>query len=100
VTDTNRRTITKMLGLGTVCSVPLATVSSLLPNVSSAAALVDPASEKAKGLQYTGSSETDGSSCSVCALFQGGEAETGPCPLFAGEEVKATGLCSAFVPKA
>ena len=99
MTDTNRRTVTKLLGLSTVCSVPFVTVTSLLPRALLAATVVDPASAEAKALQYKHVSETVGSACRVCVLYQGAQAETGPCPIFPGQEVKATGWCSAFTPK-
>jgi hypothetical protein len=37
-----------------------------------------------------------GQQCSNCVLFQGGDAAWGGCPLFAGQQVKATGWCSAY----
>lgn len=37
-----------------------------------------------------------GQKCSNCALYQGGSSEWGGCPLFAGQQVKATGWCSAY----
>lgn len=37
-----------------------------------------------------------GQQCSNCALYQGGDAAWGGCPLFAGQQVKATGWCSAY----
>ena len=38
----------------------------------------------------------EGSSCSGCQLFSGGDAEEGPCAIFPGHQVKATGWCSAW----
>ncbi len=37
-----------------------------------------------------------GQQCANCVLFQGGDAEWGGCPLFAGKVVKRTGWCSAY----
>jgi len=37
-----------------------------------------------------------GQQCSNCALFQGGDAAWGGCPIFAGKQVKATGWCNAY----
>lgn len=37
-----------------------------------------------------------GQQCSNCALFQGGDAGWGGCPIFAGKQVKATGWCNAY----
>ncbi len=98
MTDLNRRKITQYIGLGTVFSVPLAAVTSVLSRTASAA-LVDPSSAPAQALQYTATSTTDGAACGLCALYQGAEAEQGPCPLFTGQEVSAAGWCSAFVLK-
>ncbi|MEE4360735.1 MAG: high-potential iron-sulfur protein [Pseudomonadales bacterium] len=36
--------------------------------------------------------------CGGCALYMG-EGEYAPCTIFQGREVKATGWCSAWVPK-
>lgn len=38
--------------------------------------------------------------CGNCALFQGGAAATGACPLFAGKQVSSKGWCSAYNKKA
>ena len=53
----------------------------------------------AKALHYTGQSTEAGKSCGNCALYQGGTAATGPCPIFPGKEVAATGWCSSYVAK-
>ncbi|WP_439106834.1 high-potential iron-sulfur protein [Congregibacter sp.] len=37
-----------------------------------------------------------GQQCSNCVLFQGGDNDWGGCPLFTGNQVKATGWCSAY----
>lgn len=37
-----------------------------------------------------------GQQCSNCALYQGGDSAWGGCPLFTGQQVKATGWCSAY----
>lgn len=39
-------------------------------------------------------------SCGKCQLYQGGNAASGPCPIFAGKTVEATGWCSAYSKKA
>ena len=39
-----------------------------------------------------------GQLCSNCALYQGGDAAEGGCPIFPGRSVKATGWCSAYAP--
>lgn len=38
--------------------------------------------------------------CGNCALYQGGTASTGRCPLFAGKVVENKGWCSAWAKKA
>lgn len=69
-------------------------------------AQVDESSPQALGLSYRhdattvdGSVQTryaSGQLCSNCILFQGSNAEWGGCPLFAGQQVKASGWCSAY----
>ena len=41
-----------------------------------------------------------GQACSNCALWQGGDAEWGGCSIFPGKQVKATGWCNVYAPKA
>ena len=38
--------------------------------------------------------------CGNCALYQGGAAAAGACPLFAGKQVSSKGWCSAYNKKA
>ncbi len=99
MTNKRRRAVTKLLGLGAFYAIPLATVTTLLPRKSMAVTLVDPSSAEAQALQYTDSSTKENAACHLCAFYQGGQAEYGPCPLFPGKEVKATGWCLAFVSK-
>ena len=42
----------------------------------------------------------DGQQCSNCSLYQGGSAEQGGCPLFAGKQVLSKAWCSAYNKKA
>ena len=51
--------------------------------------------DKAKFPKYA-----DGQQCSNCALYQGGAAEQGGCPLFAGKQVVSKAWCSAYNKKA
>lgn len=51
--------------------------------------------DKAKFPKYA-----DGLACGNCALYQGGAAEQGGCPLFPGKQVLAKGWCSAYNKKA
>ena len=51
--------------------------------------------DKAKFPKYA-----DGQACSNCALYQGGAAEQGGCPLYPGKQVLAKAWCSAYSKKA
>ena len=51
--------------------------------------------DKAKFPKYA-----DGQQCSNCSLYQGGAAEQGGCPLFAGKQVVSKAWCSAYNKKA
>ena len=51
--------------------------------------------DKAKFPKYA-----DGQQCSNCALYQGGSAAQGGCPLFAGKQVLSKAWCSAYNKKA
>ena len=42
----------------------------------------------------------DGQACGNCALYQGGSAEQGGCPLFPGKQVLSKAWCSAWAKKA
>lgn len=37
--------------------------------------------------------------CGDCQLYQGGAAPSGPCTIFAGKTVEATGWCAAYAKK-
>lgn len=50
--------------------------------------------DKAKYPKYA-----DGQACSNCALYQGGAAEQGGCPLFPGKQVLGKAWCSAYAKK-
>lgn len=98
--DKTRRAVTGLLGMGAVFAIPLATMTSLLPRTASAASLLDPSSDEAKALQYTDSSTQDKANCQACVFYQGDLDEQGACPIFPEKEVKATGWCLTFTPKA
>lgn len=67
---------------------------------------VDESSAKARQLAYVHDASTvspdaqpryaEGQQCANCALYQGGSAEWGACPLFNGQQVKRTGWCNAY----
>jgi len=96
--DMNRRKFNKLLG-ASVVGVPLSGLIAQLPSHADDLPMVDPEAANAVALQYTNASEKDGMVCGSCSLFQGGDAEKGPCPLFPGANVSALGWCSAYVPK-
>jgi hypothetical protein len=70
---------------------------------------VDENSAKTKQLAYVHDASTvssdaqpryeEGQQCANCALYQGGSAAWGACPLFTGQQVKRTGWCNAYAPR-
>jgi len=78
-----------------------------LPRARAAApaALLDPASPEAQAVKYVedaakANGASHGSSCANCALYQGAEgSKQGPCQIFPGREVKATGWCTSWAPQ-
>ena len=91
-TDQGRRSILKGL-----MGIPVIAVAGF--QTSAQAAMVDVNDPTAKALKYTETSAVAGSSCSSCALFSGGTAASGPCAIFPGKEVKATGWCASYAKK-
>ncbi len=51
----------------------------------------------AKALSYVHETTIAGQRCDNCSLWQGGDAEWGGCPLFAGKSVNAKGWCKSWV---
>ena len=95
MTDIKRRKFVTMMGASATV-IPVSALVASLP--SHAQELVDPASAQATALQYVAESETADKNCANCTLYTGEEgAESGPCPLFPGALVHATGYCSAWV---
>ncbi|HSG04074.1 MAG TPA: high-potential iron-sulfur protein [Marinobacterium sp.] len=60
---------------------------------------LDPKNPQAAALQYTHKSTVEGKQCWNCNLYQGGDADWGGCPIFAGKQVAGAGWCSAWVAK-
>jgi len=97
-----RRRLLQRLALG----VPLAALGRQ-PRARAAgpAALLDAASPEAKAVKYVedaakADGASPGSSCANCALYQGAEgSKQGPCQIFPGREVKATGWCISWAPQ-
>jgi High potential iron-sulfur protein len=60
---------------------------------------------EAKAVKYvedarTAPGATPGSDCASCGLYQGAQGSAqGPCQLFPGRSVKASGWCSAWTPQ-
>ncbi|MGO9804442.1 MAG: high-potential iron-sulfur protein [Steroidobacteraceae bacterium] len=84
--------------------VPLAALAARRTARADAAPqpLLDTGSVQAKALKYVANAKdaagaSQGSSCANCALYQGtsGSAQ-GPCQLFPGKDVKASGWCSSW----
>jgi len=99
MTDIKRRKFVTLMSAGAAV-VPLSALVASLPSHAQDAPMVDPESAQAKGLSYAAVSETEGKSCSNCALYAGKEGdESGSCPLFPGSSVASEAWCSAHVPK-
>lgn len=70
--------------------------------------MVDPADVTAVALGYVPDANTTkdnkhtaGAACVNCALFGGKAGDpSGPCPLYPGKQVSATGWCTAYAKKA
>ena len=99
-------------GFGRLCAGLVAVTLAGGTRAARAADLphVDEAGAQAKALGYVHDAANvdkakypafvNGSLCSNCQLYQGGSAEWGPCPLFAGAAVAGKGWCSAYAKKA
>ena len=99
VFDESRRQLLKKVALGTVL-IPIAVRTASAADLP----LVSPDDPTAKALKYTPDVSTataakPGSKCANCTLYQGGTAAQGPCLLFPGKAVKASGWCSSWTPK-
>lgn len=90
--NVNRRTLLKGLA-----AIPV--VAAVGYTASASAEMVSADDATAKALEYTANSTKDGQTCSNCGLYQGGTAAQGPCPIFPGKEVAATGWCKSWVAK-
>lgn len=91
-TNINRRSLLKGLA-----AIPVVAAVGYASTASAELVTVD--DPTAKALEYTENSTKDGQHCGNCGIFQGGTAATGPCPIFAGREVQATGWCKSWVAK-
>lgn len=103
VANTTRRSFLKTFAIG-LTLIPLLDVSA---GRSWAAdmPLVTADDPTAKTLKYVDDAHhakgaKPGSKCANCALYQGEVGSTqGPCPLFAGKQVKAAGWCASWSPQ-
>jgi len=100
MTDKKRRQLMGMMGAGAAVIPVSALIGALPSHAQDDLPLVDPASAQATALQYAEQSPNPEQLCSNCSLYQGGDAEQGPCPLFPGNAVLASAWCSAYVPAA
>ena len=84
--------------------------AAAMASTAAQAAMVDEKDPQAVGLGYQAdATKVDkakapkyaaGQNCSNCALYQGGSAAAGGCPIFAGKQVSGKGWCSAYAKKA
>ena len=90
--DKSRRAILKGL-----VSIPVLATAAF--HSTSYAAMVAADDPTAKALGYTAKSATAGQTCVNCALYQGGTAASGPCPIFPGKDVAGAGWCKSWAAK-
>ena len=101
--DESRRRLLKRVSLG-VALAPIAG-TALRSAWAADLPLLTEDDPTAKALKYVpdaskGSGAKPGSKCENCKLFQGAAgAAQGPCLLFPGKVVKATGWCSSWTTK-
>jgi hypothetical protein len=101
--DESRRRLLKRVSLG-VALAPIAG-TALRSAWAANLPLVTEDDPTAKALKYVSdaskaSGAKPGSHCGDCKLFQGAAgAAQGPCLLFPGKDVKATGWCSSWTAK-
>jgi len=88
----SRRTLLKALAV-------IPAIGAIGYHGTASAEMVSADDPTAKALAYTNNSTQAGKSCSNCNLYQGGTAASGPCPIFPGKEVAATGWCKSWVAK-
>jgi len=99
----SRRQLLKRFALG--ASLGTVAASGLKAALAAEAPLLAVDAPEAKAVHYVedakqASAAKPGSNCATCGLYQGptGSAR-GPCQLFAGKDVKASGWCDSWVPQ-
>lgn len=86
-------------------------VGRMAMNPAMASDMVDPTETQAASLGYVEDAAAvdtakyarykAGQACSNCQLYSGAaDSEMGPCGIFGGRNVKATGWCNVYAPKA
>jgi hypothetical protein len=101
--DRSRRRLLQKLSLAAPL-IPLAAYQ-LRAEAAAEAPLLSPDAKGAKAVNYVedatkAQGAVAGSSCANCALYQGHSgAPSGPCQIFPGKQVKASGWCSTWAPQ-
>ena len=96
----SRRLLLQRLALGASLTPLLA--GRMRRAIAAPAPLLSVDAPEAKAVKYVEDASkargaTPGSSCASCGLYQGPNGSTqGPCQLFPGKDVKATGWCSSW----
>jgi len=91
--------------LALAASLTPVALRSLPAALAADAPLLSATAPEAQAVKYVENAKeakaaTPGSSCASCALYQGSYGCTqGPCQLFPGKLVKASGWCSAWAPQ-
>lgn len=98
MTDIKRRKFLSTAGK-TAVALPVVALVPMNQLLAQDMPAVDANSAQAQALKYAAVSEMEGQNCKGCALYQGGDAATGACPLFQGSHVAAEAWCSAFAPR-
>jgi len=103
-TSVSRRQLLQRLALG-VSLVPVLGRALRRAQAASTAPLLAVSAPEAKAVKYVEDAKDaqgapPGSNCANCGLYQGANGSTqGPCQLFPGKEVKASGWCSSWAPQ-
>jgi hypothetical protein len=96
--STNKNEVSRRTVLKGLAAIPV--IAAVGYHGSASAEMVSTDDPTAKALQYTEHSTEAGKHCGNCNLYQGGTAASGPCPIFPGKDVVATGWCKSWVAKA
>jgi hypothetical protein len=102
-TSLSRRRLLQRLAVS-AAAIPLV-AAGMRTTLAAAAALLSVNAPEAKAVKYVENAKdaagaAPGSKCANCGLYQGPEGSgQGPCQLFPGKEVKASGWCSSWAPQ-